>query len=237
MSAPAAALVVAAHADDCEFGCGATVAGWADAGAALTLIVVTDGSMGSHDPELSDAALRDRREVEARAGARVLGIGELRFLRRRDGELTEDPELVRELAAAIRELRPEVVITHDPWRLYDLHPDHAIVGRLVVGALFAAREPRAARELAARGLDPWRPRELLLFGAEEPDRLVAVADTVERKLAALLCHESQFQTSFAIEAPGDRERFAAAVRERALRADPDGGGPCEAFRCLALPGW
>lgn len=233
---PASALAVVAHPDDCEFGCGGTLARWSARGATLTLVVLTDGSKGSHDTTLGDDELRDRREAEQCAAAAVLGIAHVRFLRAIDGELAATPELRLTLAAAIRELRPETVLTHDPWGTYDLHPDHAVAGRLVVAALYEAREPRAARELAARDLPPWRPRELYLFRAAAPDHVEEVGDTFAQKLQALLCHRSQYATSLGLDpdAP-DVDAFAQRLREHHRALSPDGETLCETFRRLVLP--
>jgi LmbE family N-acetylglucosaminyl deacetylase len=232
---PARALVVAAHPDDCEFGCGATVARWARAGAAIHLIVLTDGSKGSHDPHLPDEELRDRREHEAKTAAEVLGLAGVRCARQVDGELAQQPELVTWVAAAIRELRPEVVITHDPWQRYDMHPDHAVAGGVVRAAVYGASEPRALRELAERGLAPWRPEELLLWHPEQPDHFEDAAETFDVKIEALLCHESQYVTSFGIDgAEGGRERFERLVRDRMLGAGPGGGVLAESFRRIPL---
>jgi LmbE family N-acetylglucosaminyl deacetylase len=232
---PASALVITAHPDDCEFGCGGTIAKWARAGAAVKLIVLTDGSKGSHDPELADSDLRDLREREQRAAADTLGLTEVRFARQVDGELSEDPALVVFLAAAIRELTPEVVITHDPWRMYDMHPDHLVAGRLVRSALFSAREPRAVRELAAEGLNPWRPRELLLFHPQEADHVEDVSATFDLKIEALLCHRTQYVTSFGIRGlDGDRDRFIDAVRAYAQSTAAGREVLGESFRRIAL---
>jgi LmbE family N-acetylglucosaminyl deacetylase len=231
------ALVVTAHPDDCEFGCGGTIAKWIRSGATVNLIVLTDGSKGSHDPGLPDSELRDRREREQRAASDVLGVGDVRFCRHVDGELAEDPDLVVSLAAAIRELRPDVVITHDPWRQYEMHPDHLVVGRLVRAALFNAREPRALRALAVRGLEAWRPRELLLFRAQEPNHLEDVTGTFDLKVQALLCHRSQYETSFGMTGPDwSPDRFVAAVREYAHNQAASVGaeGLGESFHRIAL---
>ena len=234
--APSCALVVVAHPDDCDFGCGGTVAKWSDAGARIGLVVLTDGSKGSHDPEPSDAALRDAREREQRAASEILGVADVLFMRQPDGELAETPALIAELAAVVREVKPEVVITHDPWRRYELHPDHTNAGRITLAALYAAREPRAARALAERGLAPWRPRELLLAHPEEPDRFEDIGATLERKLQALLCHRSQYATTFGIH-DGQTSPFRARVHGWAVSLSPWPGIPCEHFRALPLPLW
>ena len=104
--APGGCSAVGAHPDDIEFGCGATLAKWADAGAEVHLCICTDGSKGTWDPDADLAALVPTREEEQRDAAKVLGAVDVRFLRRVDGELANDLAARAELCAAIREVRP-----------------------------------------------------------------------------------------------------------------------------------
>ena len=84
---PARALAVGAHPDDIEFGAGATLARWASAGCEVSLLICTDGSKGTWDPQADLAALVAVREAEARAAAEALGAkGEVVFLGVTDGE-------------------------------------------------------------------------------------------------------------------------------------------------------
>ena len=230
-------LVVGAHPDDCEFRCGGSVAAWTAASAVVSLLVVTDGAKGSHDPLLSDAELRDMRRAEQHEAARVLGISEVRFLDAPDGGVERSDALVLELVRIIRATRPEVVISHDPWLLYELHPDHRAVGWIACDAIYRAKEPRFDPELAAAGLPAWRPRELWLFNAQEPNHVEDVSEYFETKLRAIFCHRSQYETSMGITA-GDAEsarRFEASLRA----GDAEVGQPCgyrygESFRRLVV---
>ena len=123
LDVPARALAVAAHPDDVEFGCGGTLAKWAAAGCRIHHLVCTDGSKGSWDPDEDTAELVTRRRAEQRDAARTLGgDGEVVFLDQRDGELEPTPALRAEIAYWIRRLQPDVVLGHDPWRRYRLHP-------------------------------------------------------------------------------------------------------------------
>ena len=77
------------------------------------------------------------------------------FLDRVDGELENDAATRTEIVRAIRRLRPDVVLSHDPWKRYRLHPDHRVTGQLVCDAIVGARDPHFHRDL---GLAPFRPR-------------------------------------------------------------------------------
>jgi LmbE family N-acetylglucosaminyl deacetylase len=216
LDVPASALAVGAHPDDIEFGCGGTLAKWADAGCVVHQLVCTDGSKGTWDPDADTVALVGRREDEQRDAARRLAgdrRGEVIFLRRVDGELENDAATRSEVVTAIRRLRPGVVLGHDPWKRYRLHPDHRVAGQLVCDAIVGARDPHFYRDL---DLLPHRPRALMLFEADLPNHAEDVTATLGRKLEGLLAHESQFESTMRAK-DGDRaqlDAFRARITER-----------------------
>ena len=220
---PRRALAVGAHPDDIELQAGATLAKWAAAGCEVSLLICTDGSKGTWDPEADLVALAATRAREAVDAARALGAtGEILLLGRVDGELENDRATRSEVAAHIRRLRPDVLLGHDPWQRYRLHPDHRAAGYVVCDALVAARDPHFFPE---HGLAHHRPDALLLFEADEPDHAEAVDDAhVAAKLAALEQHRSQFRsTMFIADDPNavegvdldQLERFRAEVHDTA----------------------
>ena len=189
---PARALAIVAHPDDAEFNCGATFAKWSAAGCVVNHLVCTDGSKGSWDPEADVAQLVVTRQAEQRAAARALGAtGEQVFLGWPDGELDSGLRQRWEVAYWIRRLKPTVVLGHDPWKRYRLHPDHRHAGLLAVEGIVAARDPHFFPEQA---LPHHRPEALLLFEADEPDHVEVVGEEdVARKLDALERHRSQMR--------------------------------------------
>ena len=228
---PASALAVAAHPDDVEFGCGGTLARWATEGCVVHHLVLTDGSKGTWDVDADPSALVATRQVEQRAAAGALGAtGEVRFLGRTDGELEADVHTRLEVARVIRELRPEVVLGHDPWRRYRLHPDHRAAGWLACDGVVAAREPH----VRVAGLEAWRPSALLLWEADEPDVLIDVSSFVGAKLAALLAHASQLRSTMAVDDPTDLvavDRFRRRVTDRLAEWGRQAGvAAAEAFK-------
>ena len=142
LDTPSVALAVGAHPDDVEFGCGATFAKWASKGCRIHHIVCTDGSKGTWDPSVDPKALVAARQGEQREASRRLGgDGSVIFLGRVDGELEADLELRREISLWIRRIRPDVILGHDPWKRYRLHPDHRNAGFAVTDAIVAAHDP------------------------------------------------------------------------------------------------
>lgn len=219
---PAVALAIAAHPDDIEFGCGATLAKWAKAGTVVHHLVCTDGSKGSWDPTADTAELVVARQAEQRAAARALGAtGQCVFLGWPDGELESGLRQRWEVAFWIRRLTPTVVLGHDPWKRYRLHPDHRHAGLLTVEGVVAARDPHFFPEQA---LTHHRPEALLLFEADEPDHVESVTDEAEAKLAALHSHTSQLLSTMHIDPHAsisevERQRGAFDDRIRQVLAD------------------
>lgn len=214
LATPASALAIGAHPDDVEFGCGGLLAKWAADGCVIHHLVCTDGSKGTWDPDVDVAALALRRQEEQREAARRLAgtnAGEVRFLQRVDGELTSDLVTRGEVARAIRELRPQVVLGHDPWKMYRLHPDHRHAGLLACEGIVAARDPHFFRE---QGIDHHRPDLLLLFEAERTNHVEDVTSTVHAKLHALAAHESQFESTMHASDHDDLAAFDQRITAR-----------------------
>ena len=154
----------------------------------------------------------------------------MRFLGRVDGDLVADRATVSDVARVIREVRPDVVLGHDPWKRYRLHPDHRNAGILVCDAIVAARDPHFFPE---HGIAHHRPDALLLWEADEPNHVEDVTATVDRKLAALEAHESQFETTMHAAGDDDLEPFRARVRARlAELGAPHGLAAAEVFALL-----
>jgi LmbE family N-acetylglucosaminyl deacetylase len=186
------ALALGAHPDDVELQAGGTLAAWAARGVHVELACFTAGEKGSADPGADPAELAAVRRAEATAAAAVVGAAApVHFLGAVDGELEVTMALRLAVARLVRTVRPDVVLGHDPWRRWLLHPDHRAAGLVTVDGVVAARDPLYAPQLAAEGLAAHRPHTVLLFGTDAPDELVEVTATIEAKLAAVAAHASQ----------------------------------------------
>jgi LmbE family N-acetylglucosaminyl deacetylase len=231
---PSVALAIGAHPDDIEFGAGATLAKWSAAGCTVHHLVCTDGSKGTWNPDADVAALVVTRQREQRAAAAALGAtGRCVFLGWPDGELEAGLRQRWQVAYWIRELRPDVVLGHDPWKRYRLHPDHRAAGMLTCDAIVAARDPHFFPEQSPAH---HRPSALLLFEADEPDHVEDVSGFGDAKLAALEQHRSQFESTMHVTAT-DSGVELKAFRERILGelADPasaHGFAQAEAFKLI-----
>ena len=203
------ALCIAAHPDDVEFFAGGTVLLLTARGVAVDLVLATSGDKGSRDGSSSGADLAATREREQLAAAELLGAGRVGFLRHRDAELVDSLELRGELVREIRRSRPDVLITFDPTPGYRQHPDHRVVGRVAMDAVWpCARDP-----LSYPGMGPpHETAEAWLFGGPRVDLKVDVSQVLDRKIEARLLHRSQTASPAATRARwrrvGGEERFA-----------------------------
>ena len=229
---PDRVLVVAAHPDDIEFGAAGTVARWVDEGAIVRYLLVTRGDKGSDDPAADVEALTRVRESEQRAAADELGVDGVEFLDEPDGQVEASLALRERITHAIRAFRPEVVMTHDPTVLFVNnewvnHPDHRAVGQATVDAVFpTARDPLNFPSHLDEGLEPWKVAELYLWSTNEANQLVDIGATLDRKVAALGRHTSQFRAF---------EDVARWVRRRSEELGERAGYPAaEGFRRVTL---
>ena len=186
-------LVLSPHPDDAESFAGGTLAKMAAAGAEITILIATNGDKGSF--EIGAAKLAEVRRMEALRAAEVLGVQEVVFLDHRDGELDQLPpgRLREQFMRAIRERKPDVLFTFDPFAPFEDHPDHRAVAFAALEAINFAPYPLYYPEQLVGGVEPHRVVEKYFF-AKNPmyaNKAVDVSETLDVKIAALLEHKSQ----------------------------------------------
>jgi LmbE family N-acetylglucosaminyl deacetylase len=221
-------LVVGAHPDDTEFGAGGTIASFRVRNQEVHYFVCTDGSKGTKDRDLVSTALVATREREQQAAADVMGVKSVTFLRQEDGALEATIANRQELARLIRRVRPRVMITHDPWRHYQMHPDHRAAGFLSTDAFVAARDHLYCPDLFFKeGLEPWDVPEIWFYGPAEIDHFVDIEVGLDMKIAAVRCHVSQIR---------DLEGLEKRMRDRAAETGSRHGvNFAEEFKRLRIP--
>jgi LmbE family N-acetylglucosaminyl deacetylase len=182
------ALCIVAHPDDIEFYCAGTVLQLTARGVAVAFLLATSGDKGTSDPDLTSAELSRIREAEQVAAARRLGVEAVSFLRHPDAELVESLELRGEFVAAIRAVKPDLLLTFDPTPGYRYHPDHRVVGRVALDAAWPAARDRLSFPTLG---PPHEVAEAWCFAGPSPDLVVDVRGQLEGKIAARLEHRSQ----------------------------------------------
>jgi LmbE family N-acetylglucosaminyl deacetylase len=220
-------LAVQAHPDDVDITSGGAVARWVAEGHEVHYLSITSGNKGTHDRSMSPEQLTEIREAEQMEAARRLGVGSVTFLRRNDGEVESNLSLRREICLSIRKVRANALVTFDPWRPYQMHPDHRATGITALDAIIAARDHLFFPEQLRDGIDISRVHDIYLFGSGEPDTWIDISDTIERKIYAIAAHVSQNRGSF--------EDRAERHRARAREIGQQHGHTCaEAFKFLHL---
>lgn len=210
-------LVATAHPDDADIMAGGTVARWLDEGHEVHSLIFTRGDKGHDDPGMTLERVAALREAEQRAAAAILGGPRLTFLDFVDGELAwSGPSLAEVATRLIRQERPDIVVTHDPYggspgyREPQLHPDHRAVGLAVVEACyFRAPGPLFYPAHGTAGLTPHRVNEILMIMSDNIDHVVDISGTFERKVRAVRMHATQFGKH------PDVEGFLRRLAERA----------------------
>jgi LmbE family N-acetylglucosaminyl deacetylase len=225
-------LVVAAHPDDPDFGCGGSMARLVAEGREVTIALVTDGTEGGEDPDVPDDELRRMREAEQRAAASELGVSEVVFLGFPDGRVEPNLALRHALTRLIRQVRPATVFAHDPTaHLFDgyiNHPDHRACGVVTLDAIFpAAGNPRAFRDLLAEGLTAHKVAAVYLFYTAHANAWIEISgEPLDRKIAGLSRHQSQ------VDPEWDMPKY---MREEAMRTGAEAGvEAAEGFRRITL---
>jgi LmbE family N-acetylglucosaminyl deacetylase len=184
------AVAVVAHPDDLEYGAAAAVARWTRQGKQVAYVLATRGEAGIEGmaPDIAGPL----RVEEERRSAAVVGVTEVDFLDHPDGLVEYGISLRRDLAAALRRHRPEVVLTMN----FDLtwgeegpvnHADHRVVGLATVDA---------CRDAANSWLFPdagpaWRGIKAIYVGASgNPSHFVDTTDTIDAGIASLREHKA-----------------------------------------------
>jgi len=219
-------MAIFAHPDDVDFGCSGTLAEWIERGTHVTYCVMTNGDKGTHDPKMPPETLARTREKEQRAAGAAIGVKAFVFLGHHDGELERTMELRREVCRVIREHKPDVVFTNDPWSHYQSHPDHRVAGWIALDGVIAARDHLFFPEQLRGRLKKHRVSRVLLFGTREPNIWFDISGTLDKKIRALQSHGSQL---------GGRSEFPTRMRAWAKNIGAAWQLPAaEAFRYLEL---
>jgi len=185
------ALAVVAHPDDLEYGAAAAIARWTSQGKKITYCMVTSGEAGIDSMPPEDAG--PLREQEQRAAAAIVGVHDVWFLGHPDGMLEYGLTLRRDIARAIRQARPTMVITAN---YNDVNPigvpnqaDHIAAGRAVIDAIGDAGNRWVFPELLDEGYEPWSGvRAAFVSGSPGSRHGVDVTGTLALGIASLKAH-------------------------------------------------
>jgi LmbE family N-acetylglucosaminyl deacetylase len=228
-------LVIQAHPDDAEYYVGGTIARMTGDRCTVNYATVTDGSKGTFDVNMDPKVLSEIRKKEQRAAADVLGVKELFFLGYPDGDLYPSLELRGKLVEIIRTVKPNIVMTLDPWLPYEIHPDHRATGLMASEATVFAGMPNFYREQILSGIQPHKPDIILLFATGSPNLFVDITKLIEKKAEAIMRHESQLSLAFPegfVE--GGLEKVRRELVESLRKRSRKGGRYVESMRMFKV---
>lgn len=187
------ALCIVAHPDDLEFGAAAAVARWTGQGKSVGYCMVTSGEAGIDG--LSPQECRTVREAEQVESARVVGVDVVEFLGFPDGVVEYGLPLRAAVAHAVRQHRPEIVITgnfRDTFGGTNLNQaDHIAVGRAVLDGVRDAGNRWVFADQLIDGLEPWGGvRAVWASASPGGGHAVDTTDTFEQGVASLEAHRA-----------------------------------------------
>jgi LmbE family N-acetylglucosaminyl deacetylase len=218
---PQSILVILAHPDDPEFFCGGSIALWNQQGHKVSYCLLTKGDKGINDQfKMNDSnKIKEQRIKEERKAAAVFGVKDIIFYDNPDGYLVPNLLLRRQVVRAIRQIKPDVVISCDPTNYYMRdttinHPDHRAAGQIVVDSVYPAAQNEAFFPdlLVDEGLKPHKVKEIWLSLPSIENLIVDITDTWELKIRALHEHKSQI---------GNIEAFDLRMRSRRTEDSTD----------------
>lgn len=187
---------VYAHPDDGEFFAAGTLAKWTAAGHTVFAICATNGDLGSKRRDVTRKTLSATRGAELGHALSLLGGEAPILLGFPDGFLRDHAAALRErLIYWFRRLRIDRVVTFDPWKRYEIHPDHIEAGRMASEAAVFSCFPLLHPEHLVDGVEPVQPKEVWYMMPTEhrPNRVIDISVTFQKKVESVLCHSSQIE--------------------------------------------
>lgn len=225
-------LAIAAHPDDIELSAAGTILKHTMAGDAVGILDLTEGELGTR----GSVALRYE---EAAAAAKAMGVQVRMNAQLPDGFFRNDEDSQRKLIKYIRHFKPQVVIAN---ALEDRHPDHGKGGRLIADACFLAGLRKIETEWEGQPQEAWRPKRVFHMIQDrnlEPDFIVDISATFQKKIEAIKCYKSQFHDPSSTEPITyiSTNNFLDQIQYRdALAGKKIGTQYGEGFICENVPG-
>ncbi|WP_126971669.1 bacillithiol biosynthesis deacetylase BshB1 [Gynurincola endophyticus] len=179
-------LAIGVHPDDIELGCAGTIINEVRNGKKVGIVDMTQGELGTR-------GTKETRKVEAANAGNVLGVVVRENLKMRDGFFVNDEAHQLQMIQVIRKYQPEIVLANI---LDDRHPDHGRAGRLIADACFLSGLVKIeTNDENGKPQNRWRPKMVLHYLQDwhhEPDILVDITDSIDKKMESILAYTTQF---------------------------------------------
>jgi len=203
-------LVIGAHPDDVELGCGATIAKEISLGKKVGILDLTRGELGTRGSA-------EIREKEAKSAAEILGVALRDNLGFADGFFLNDKEHQLKIIEVLRKYQPKVVLCN---AISDRHIDHGKGSELVSNACFLSGLRKIKTVVDGKEQDSWRPKHIyhyIQWDNLKPDFVVDVSGFIDAKAKAVQAYGSQFFDANSKEpsSPISSKNFLESIKYRA----------------------
>lgn len=181
-------LAFGVHPDDVELGCSGTLISCVHEGKKAAVIDLTRGELGTRGSA-------DIRDVEAATAAKVMGLHARENLQMADGFFENNEHNIRKVITVIRKYQPEIVLCNAP---DDRHPDHGRSSKLVSDAAFLSGLRKIETTYENELQVAWRPKYVFHYIQDrylKPDFVFDISQFHARKIDAILCYSTQFNTT------------------------------------------
>lgn len=178
-------LAFGAHPDDTELGCGGTIIKQINKGYKVGVVDLTEGQMGSR------GSVEDRYKESAKA-SKIQGLSIRENLKMEDAWFRNDTESQLKIIEMIRKYKPDIILAN---AISDRHPDHGKGASLVADAAFYSGLIKVETYSEGIKQDAWRAKSLYHYIQDfhiEPDFVVDISDTWDKKMEAIMAFSSQF---------------------------------------------
>jgi LmbE family N-acetylglucosaminyl deacetylase len=185
-------LFIGPHPDDIEIGCGATIAKLTAAGKRVSFLILTDGRYGDgHSGGIKGDDLAELRKQESINSAEKLGVSDVRFLGLSDSGFYDYDDMLKGIAKAVGEIKPDLIFAPDPYTGQECHVDHLNTGRATAHIAYFAPYPGIMANYDAEAADV---KGIAFYMTAKANRYVKVSkEQFELQNEALFgCHTSQF---------------------------------------------
>jgi LmbE family N-acetylglucosaminyl deacetylase len=189
-------LCIQPHYDDNDIAAAGVLTQLAKNGAELFYLTATDDLMGVVDVSLSDEEAANALKKDQFAAGNIVGVKEQYWLGYPDAGEYGYFDLRRDFLKYIRMLKPDFVFAPDAWLTYEGHRDHIQTGLAAAEAvMFAGLTKIPSSDPAVdAAYEPHSIEGIALYFTREPNTIVDISSTWEKKVAAVRCYEAQFDS-------------------------------------------
>jgi N,N'-diacetylchitobiose non-reducing end deacetylase len=191
-------LCIQPHPDDMDICAGGTIARLVENGTEVFYLTVTDGSAGFTSISIPDAQQRmELRKGEQQNAGKILGVKEYHWLDFPDAGDWSMYDARNAMVKVLREIKPDFVMTVDPWLPYEAHQDHVKCGMAASEALIMVNLPFIATDKrVGEAFEPCEIEGVAFAISTKPNTIIDVGQYRENKFKAIAEHKSQFGEDF-----------------------------------------